>query len=156
VFARFALALLPLGLAMWAGHLLFHVTITVPSLGPTVQHVAADFGGWLHGGTGHAASAMAGMSQSAMGVMPGMSASSMGMMLTQGFDGTNLLSVQVLLMDVGLLFSLYVGWRLVREMTASARSMAAMLAIWCMSSTALYAVCVWVLTQPMEMRGMAM
>jgi hypothetical protein len=99
---------------------------------------------------------MPGMSQAGMGMMPGMSASSMGMMLTQGFDGTNLLSVQVLLMDVGLLFSLYVGWRLVREMTASAGSMAAMLAIWCASSTTLYAVCVWVLTQPMEMRGMAM
>jgi cytochrome c oxidase assembly factor CtaG len=155
VFARFALALLPLGLAMWAGHLLFHVTMTLPSLGSTMQHVAADFGA-LHGGAGHAASVMASMNQSAMVLMPGMSASSMGMMLTQGFDGTNLLSVQVLLMDVGLLFSLYVGWRLVREMTASARSMAAMLAIWCTSSTALYAVCVWVLTQPMEMRGMAM
>ena len=91
-----------------------------------------------------------------MVMMPGMSQSSMALKLTQGFDGTSLLSVQVLLMDVGLLFSLYVGWRLVREMTASARSMAAMLSVWCASSTLLYAVCVWVLTQPMEMRGMAM
>ncbi len=76
------------------------------------------------------------MSQSSMVMMPGMSQSSMALKLTQGFDGTSLLSVQVLMMDVGLLFSLYVGWRLVREMTASARSMAAMLSVWCASSTA--------------------
>jgi hypothetical protein len=41
-------------------------------------------------------------------------------------------------------------------MTSSARSMAAMLSVWCASNALLYAVCVWVLTQPMEMRGMAM
>ena len=150
VFCRFSLALLPLGIAMWAAHLMFHVTITLPSLGPAFAQAAADLGALLHGGARHVAAGMA--------MMPGMgmTASSMALKLTQGFEGTSLLSVQVLVMDVGLLFSLYVGWRLVREMTASVRSMAAMLSVWCVSSTVLYAICVWVLTQPMEMRGMAM
>jgi cytochrome c oxidase assembly factor CtaG/ferredoxin len=156
VFSRFSLALLPLGMAMWAAHLMFHVTLTLPSLGPALQQAWADLGRLLHGGGHAAASAMAGMSQAAMANMPGMSQSSMAMMLTRGFEGTSLLSVQVLVMDLGLLFSMYVGWRLVRQMTASAGSMAAMLSVWVASSAALYAVCVWVLTQPMEMRGMAM
>jgi Fe-S-cluster-containing hydrogenase component 2 len=156
VFCRFSLALLPLGIAMWAAHLMFHVTITVPSILPALQHATADLHGMLHRGAGHVANSMAIMSQSAMAMMPGMSQSSMALKLTQGFDGTSLLSVQVLIMDVGLLFSLYVGWRLVREMTSSVRSMAAMLSVWCVSNALLYAVCVWVLTQPMEMRGMAM
>jgi cytochrome c oxidase assembly factor CtaG len=153
VFCRFSLALLPLGIAMWAAHLMFHVTITLPSLGPTFAQAAADLGALLHGGARHVAAAMAMMP--GMG-MPGMTASSMALKLTQGFEGTSLLSVQVLVMDVGLLFSLYVGWRLVREMTTSVRSMLAMLSVWGGSSMLLYAICVWVLTQPMEMRGMAM
>jgi hypothetical protein len=128
----------------------------VPSLAPTFQHVAADLHAMLHRGAGHVTDSMSTMSQSSMVMMPGMSQSSMALKWTQGFDGTSLLSVQVLIMDAGLLFSLYVGWRLVREMTASARSMAAMLSVWCVSNALLYAVCVWVLTQPMEMRGMAM
>jgi ferredoxin len=153
VFCRFSLALLPLGIAMWAAHLMFHVTITVPSLGPAFAQATADLGSLLHGGGRHVAASMAMMPE--MG-MAGMTASSMALKLTQGFDGTSLLSVQVLIMDAGLLFSLYVGWRLVREMTSSTRSMAGMLSVWCVSNALLYAVCVWVLTQPMEMRGMAM
>jgi cytochrome c oxidase assembly factor CtaG len=159
VFCRFSLALLPLGIAMWAAHLMFHVTITVPSIMPAMLHAAADLHVMLHRSAGHVADSMVTMttmSQSSMAMMPGMSQSSMALKLTQGFDGTNLLSVQVLTMDVGLLFSLYVGLRLVRQMTASGRSMAAMLSVWCVSNALLYAVCVWVLTQPMEMRGMAM
>jgi hypothetical protein len=145
--------LLPLGIAMWAAHLMFHVTITVPSLGPAFAQATADLGSLLHGGARHVAAGMTMMPE--MG-MAGMTASSMALKLTQGFDGTSLLSVQVLIMDAGLLFSLYVGWRLVREMTSSTRSMAGMLSVWCVSNALLYAVCVWVLTQPMEMRGMAM
>jgi len=147
VFCRFSLALLPLGIAMWASHLMFHATVTVPSLGLMLHHAMADLG-LLHGRVGRAGNAMA--------MMPGMNESSLAIRLTRGFEGTSLLSVQVLTMDVGLLFSLYVGWRIMREMTASALGMAAMFALWATSSGALYGICVWVLTQPMEMRGMAM
>jgi Fe-S-cluster-containing hydrogenase component 2 len=157
VFCLFSLALLPLGMAMWAAHLLFHLTITLPTIGPALQQPWADLGALLHSGGGHGTAVLENISGMAgMANMSGMNQSSMAMMLTRGFEGTSLLSVQVLVMDLGLLFSLYVGWRLARQMTASVGPMLAMLSLWAGSNAALYAICVWVLTQPMEMRGMAM
>jgi len=78
------------------------------------------------------------------------------LMLIPGAKGINLFSLQIWMLDLGLLLTLYAGWRLVREMTASVRNAAAMLTIWALSSTAFYAICLWIYTQPMEMRGMGM
>ena len=44
LFCRFSQALLPLGLAMWAAHLLFHLFTGWATLGPALHQAAADLG----------------------------------------------------------------------------------------------------------------
>ena len=166
VFCRFALALLPLGLAMWTAHLLFHLATAASSLTPTLAHAWHTLAGSVHR---PAMSAMAGMQgMSDMAAMPGMkmnmgSMSQMTMvsrpiqiMLLPGAQGLNLFHLQIWILDIGLLLTLYAGWRLVRQMAASLRGAMAMLMLWALGSGAFYAVCLWVYTQPMEMRGMGM
>jgi len=166
VFCRFALALLPLGLAMWAAHLLFHMATATSSFMPTLTHAWHALTGGAHP---HAMSAMAGMQgMSQMGNMPGMNMDMSGMgamtmvskpiqlMLIPGAEGLNLFHLQIWMLDLGLLFTLYAGWRLVRQMASSARNAVAMLTLWALSSGLFYAICIWIYTQPMEMRGMGM
>jgi hypothetical protein len=56
-----------------------------------------------------------------------------------------LLPLEVLFLDVGLLLSLYAGYRLAPTLRA--------LAPWALLTVLLFAVGVWVLFQPMQMRG---
>lgn len=94
VVRRFTFTLVPMGVAMWAAHLLFHF---------------ANASG-----------------------LPGL--------ITPG---------QILLLDGGLLFTLYVGWRVAKQLSARA-----LLLPWAMLACGLYAAGVWILLQPMQMRGM--
>lgn len=145
VFCRFAIALLPLGLAMWAAHLSFHLATSWSSLPQIAQHAYASF-------TGH----QLGVAQSmSMMSMPA-AAKSIDFVLSPLARGTDLLDLQIWMLNLGLFLAWYAGWKLIRQMTASARNAGAMLLVWATSSTAFYALCVWVLTQPMEMRGMGM
>jgi cytochrome c oxidase assembly factor CtaG/polyferredoxin len=131
IFTRFALALLPLGLGMWSAHLLFHALTTWSSAVPLLQQFAHDLGlQFFNQPHWSSASAMAG-SQS-------------------------LLAVQLFLLDVGLVLTLYAGWRLARAWTNTpARSLRFMLP-WACAVAALYVFGFWVLLQPMQMRGMMM
>jgi hypothetical protein len=125
VLCRLALALVPLGLSMWSAHVLFHLLTGWSSLWPVAQRVAADIGVHVLG------EASWGM------VSPLVSA-----------DG--MLRLQILLLDFGLLVSLYVGWRVVRG--AGLRLVP--LVPWVTVAVSLYAVGVWTFLQPMAMRGM--
>lgn len=147
VFCRFALALQPLGLATWLAHLSFHIATSASSLGPAFDHAFADLAPRFHAA-----------GESMMGAMPGMMAACrpVDVMLMPGAKGFNLLSVQVALLDLGLLATLYAGWRIVRELTESGRRRAVMHAIWMAACGVLYAAAVWMFTQPMQMRGMGM
>ena len=163
IFCRFAFAMVPLGLAMWAAHLTFHFVTATSTFLPSVQHAWHALTGAAH----HRAASMQSMAN-----MPGMNMQSMQsmtsmpamdmiskpsqLMLIPGAKGINLFSLQIWMLDLGLLLTLYAGWRLVREMTTTVRNAAAMLTIWALSSTAFYAICLWIYTQPMEMRGMGM
>ena len=151
LYCRFSLATLPLGLAMWTAHLLFHLATAASSTLPILDQFASDFRAVAHV---HAAPINA-MLAALPAAMPA-SCAPMMVMLTSGSGGTNLLSLQLWILDVGLLFSLYAGWRIIRQLTSTFRDSMAMLALWAISSTAFYALCVWVFTQPMQMRGMGM
>ncbi len=62
LFCRFSQALLPLGIAMWAAHLLFHLFTGWATLGPALHQAAADLG-WHFlraGSLGNGAAALAG------------------------------------------------------------------------------------------------
>ncbi|MGA9716795.1 MAG: hypothetical protein WBQ79_00830, partial [Acidobacteriaceae bacterium] len=128
-FCRSALALAPLGLGMWAAHLLFHLLMGVPSWLPLMQQAGQDFGlQWLGAPYWNAGA----------GVL----------------RGNGLLQLQLLFLDGGLLLSLYVAWRMAAHMNRVKRLLAAMpLAL---LTIAFYGFGFWVLLQPMQMRGMMM
>ncbi|MBV8865031.1 MAG: cytochrome c oxidase assembly protein, partial [Acidobacteriaceae bacterium] len=61
---------------------------------------------------------------------------------------------QLLLLDAGLLVTLYVGWRVAVQSARKLRTAAGLMAPWAALATALYCAGVWILFQPMQMRGM--
>jgi hypothetical protein len=129
LFCRFSMALLPVGLAMWGAHVLFHLSSAWSTAWPVIQRAAGDLGaGWL--GT------------------PRWTASS------PLFAADVMLAAQLLLLDAGVLLSLYVGWRIARAYTSRPKDGLLLLAPWATVAAVLYAAGVWVVFQPMQMRGM--
>jgi hypothetical protein len=63
--------------------------------------------------------------------------------------------LQILFLDSGLLLSLYVIIRIAEQYVDGMRRIVALAAPWAILSMGLYAVGIWILFQPMEMRGMA-
>lgn len=146
VFCRFALALLPLGFATWLAHLGFHIATSTSSLWPALQHAYADLVPSFRAALGQ------------MPDMPGMMSACrpVDLMLMPGAKGFNLLSVQVAVLDIGLLFTLYAGWRITAELIGTARARMSANALWIAACCIFYAAAVWIFTQPMQMRGMGM
>jgi cytochrome c oxidase assembly factor CtaG len=135
VFCRYALALVPLGASMWAAHLLFHLATGGGALLPVVQRAATDLG------VGALGAPSWGMAAPATGL-------------------TWLLPVLLLLLDAGLLLSLWVAWRVTSDL-AAARDIpslraAGLLAPWGSLACVLWAAAIWILLQPMQMRGAMM
>jgi hypothetical protein len=128
-FGRGALALVPVGMGMWAAHLAFHLVMAAPALLPLVEQAVQDFG--LHG-----------LSAPLWGA---------GAMVLQG---NGLLQLQLLFLDAGLLLSLYLAWRTVAATPIARRLLA--VAPLALLTIALYAFGFWVLLQPMQMRGVMM
>jgi ferredoxin len=128
-FCRSALALVPLGMGMWAAHLLFHLLMGVPGLLPLVQQAGQDFGlHWMSA--------------------PQWSAT------TSVLQGNGLLQLQLLFLDGGLLLSLYLVWRMAAR-TRVVRRLSAVAPL-VLFTVALYGFGFWLLLQPMQMRGMMM
>lgn len=65
-----------------------------------------------------------------------------------------ILVLQTLLLDAGLLLSLYVGWRVARQCAPRLRGALGLLAPWACVAIALYASGIWIYLQPMQMRGL--
>lgn len=98
---RFIFSLVPLGVSMWAAHLLYH--------------------------------------------------------LAMGWNPSDWLTpTQILLLDAGVLLTLYVAWRIAKQYSERFGQTIALLAPWSLLSLALYAAGIWILFQPMQMRGMMM
>jgi hypothetical protein len=130
---RWALALLPLGLGMWAAHLSFHLLTAWDSLGLGIAQAGHEL-------------LRAGIAQPDwMGERPLLGAGS-------------LLGVQLGLLDVGLLGTLYVGWRMTggaaKAVAAGIGGRVLLLLPWGAIAGLLYAAGVWILLEPMQMRGM--
>jgi hypothetical protein len=131
VFCRFSQALLPLGLAMWAAHLLFHLSTGWTTLAPAIHQAGTDFGWHL------LAPARWGME------LPLLPANTM-------------LSVQLLLLDAGLLLTLYLGWRLAQQWVTRVSRAVLLVLPWAITVAVTYAAGVWIVLQPMQMRGVIM
>jgi cytochrome c oxidase assembly factor CtaG/polyferredoxin len=128
-FCRGALALVPLGMGMWAAHLLFHLAIGLPGLLPLLQQTGQDLGVRWGGAPGWSAGANV-------------------------LQGNGLLQLQLLFLDGGLLLSLYLVWRMVVDTRIVRRLLA--IAPLVLLALALYASGFWLLLQPMQMRGVMM
>jgi hypothetical protein len=74
---------------------------------------------------------------------------------SQGFGLENLRVLQTLLLDVGLLASLYLGWRIARLYAPKLRLAFRVMAPWGAVAIALYLFAVWTCLQPMQMRGLS-
>jgi hypothetical protein len=120
VATRYAYALMPLGFGMWLAHYCFHFLTSFDTAVPVTQRFAADLGlAW-----------------------PGMPAWASACCR----PGTaRLLRLEFLFLDVGLLLSLYAGYRLSSSLKV--------LLPWALLLVVLFAAGVWILLQPMQMRG---
>jgi hypothetical protein len=120
VATRYAYALVPLGFGMWLAHYSFHFFTTCGAIVPVTQRFAADIGlpsvGEL---TWNCACCVA--------------------------DTPWLLRLELLFLDLGLLLSLYTGYRLAPNLKA--------VGPWAVLIVLLFAAGVWIVFQPMQMRG---
>lgn len=126
---RFVLSLVPLGFGMWCAHFLFHLLGGAGTAVPVVQRAAAGVGLRV---LGEPAWGVAALAAPAGWLVP----------------------LEVLLLDLGLLLTLYVGWRIACGYRPSGRRALGLLLPWASLATALWVAGVWILLQPMEMRGM--
>ncbi|HEX5084643.1 MAG TPA: FesM, partial [Blastocatellia bacterium] len=125
----FALTLAPLGFGMWAAHLAYHFLTGAAVVIPVAQRVASDLGSSLLGRPDWAGAA----------ALP-------------PIDW--LPSLQILLLDGGLLLTLYASWRVARRFSAGAGRALGLFVPWAGLAVMLYAAGVLIVFQPMEMRGL--
>jgi hypothetical protein len=129
--ARLAPALVPVGFSMWLAHFGFHLVTGLGTLGPAATRAASD--------AGLATACDASMSGMLMGPISG-----------------TLEGLQIAVLGAGLVVSIAVAWRLSLGLASRPRLALALAAPWFLLATALYGAGVWIMLQPMEMRGMMM
>lgn len=126
---RFVWCLVPLGFAMWLAHYSFHFFTSFDTIVPVTQRFVAD-----------------------LGLGSGGSPDWTCACCRPAPDW--LLKTEIMMLDVGLLASLYASWRVGVALTTGARGRAAKaVAPWVVLLAILFAVGVWILLEPMEMRG---
>jgi len=129
--STFAPAFVPLGFSMWLIHFSYHLLSSGQTALPVIQRAAMDTGITIFGA-------------------PDWSLSS----AMQSFDW--LPSVELLVLDLGLLLTLYIGWRLASRFRLSFTHTLRLNAPWASLAVVLYSIGVWIIFQPMQMRGMMM
>lgn len=125
---RFTMTLVPMGFAMWLVHMLFHLFTSWGTVIPSVQRAAEDLGSTILGEPAWALSCC-------------------------GPAPEWLVPLELLILDIGLLASVWLQYRLAGQLTHRLfREFAAWLP-WAVLSLALWLTGVWIIFQPMEMRG---
>jgi hypothetical protein len=129
--SSFAIGFVPLGFSMWLVHLSYHLLTGAQTALPVIQRAAMDVSVTIFG-------------------QPDWSLSSTAI----NFDWFP--ALQLLLLDLGLLFTLYVGWRLAGRFQLRFTRTLGLLAPWSVLAFVLYSIGVLIIFQPMQMRGMMM
>jgi cytochrome c oxidase assembly factor CtaG/ferredoxin len=129
--STFAQAFVPLGFSMWLAHFSYHLVNGALTAVPVVQRAARSAGLSILGKPDWSLSA----SMINFGWLP---------------------SAQLLMLGLGLLFTLYIGWRLASSFRLKFAWTLGMVAPWAVLALVLYAAGVWIIFQPMQMRGMMM
>ena len=125
---RYAFALIPLGFAMWVAHYSFHFFTSWEAIIPATQRFASDLGAELLGPSEWICACC-----------------------RPAADWV--LRFELLALGVGLLTTLYTALRIAESRTSSTRQSIGAVAPWGLLAIVLYAAGVWILLQPMEMRG---
>jgi len=125
---RFAFAFVPLGFSMWLAHYSFHFLTSSETIIPVTQRFTRELG-W-HG----------------LGMPRWICACCRP--LTDW-----LLQAELLALDLGLLASLFVAWQTAGTLTTTATLRWKLAAPWCGVITILFLLGVWIVFQPMQMRG---
>jgi cytochrome c oxidase assembly factor CtaG len=125
---RFSYSLVPLGFSMWLSHYTFHFLTSYGTVIPVVQRFAADFGRMFLG-------------------EPEWSCACCGPVADW------LPRLEIVFLDTGLLLALFTGYRI--SVGLSARPLQALKGFvpWGLLSLILFAAGVWIVLQPMQMRG---
>jgi len=129
--STFAQAFVPLGFSMWLAHFSYHLVNGALTAVPVIQRAARSTGLSILGKPDWSLSA----SMSSFDWLP---------------------SVQLLMLGLGLLLTLYIGWRLASSFRLKFARTLGMAAPWAVLALVLYAAGVWIVFQPMQMRGMMM
>jgi hypothetical protein len=128
VATRFTYALVPIGFGMWLSHYCFHFFSSCDTVIPTMQRFAADLG-WTALGD------------------PVWSSSCCGSVAEW------LPHVEIMFLDLGLLLSLYVGYRIATPQSGPTRQGLKAFFPWSLVILLLFAAGIWIVLQPMQMRG---
>jgi len=127
--SRFVMTLVPLGFSMWVAHFVYHLLTGASVIVPVVKRAACDAG----------ISSLGSPDWSSAGAMAPVDW---------------LTSIQILLLGAGLLLTLYACWRTAFSFTNQTRSAFGLLLPWAVFAIVLYVTGLWIVFQPMQMRGM--
>jgi hypothetical protein len=127
--STFAPAFVPVGFSMWLIHFSYHLLSGGQTALPVIQRAAMDVEINILGAPDWSLS----------GAMPSLDW---------------LPSLNLLLLDLGLLLSLYLGWRIASRFNLSFAQTVRLNAPWAGLSFVLYSIGLWIIFQPMQMRGM--
>jgi ferredoxin len=131
IVSRYAPAFVPLGFSMWLIHFSYHLLTGGQTALPVIQRAAMDVGITLLGTPDWSLSS----TMPAMDWLP---------------------ALELLLLDLGLLFTLYIGWRATSRFGLTLSHRLRLNAPWAALGFLLYSIGMWIIFQPMQVRGMMM
>ena len=124
--SRYAWGLVPLGFGMWTAHYLHHLLIGGFTVVPVIQQYLRD-----------------------LGIPAGEPGWGLGAMVPEVW----LFPLELVFLQGGLLVSLLATWRIAQETDGPRRRALRAFAPWALLATSLAGAGIWLLLQPMEMRG---
>ena len=119
----------PLGFAMWLSHFVFHLFTGSHMPIPVVQRIALDL-------------QMTFLGKPNWGIA--------------SWAIPQLLDFEILFLDLGLLVSLYAGWRVAQRYNSTIKRCLLIFTPWSLVYILFFLVAIWIIFQPMDMRGTMM
>ena len=127
--SRFAPAFVPVGFSMWLIHFSYHLFSSGQTALPVIQRAAMDVGITVLG----APTWLLSSTMPSLDWLP---------------------SFELLFLDLGLLLTLYISWRIALRFRLNFGQTLRLNAPWAALAVVLYSIGVWIIFQPMQMRGM--
>ncbi|MEK6249161.1 MAG: cytochrome c oxidase assembly protein [Planctomycetales bacterium] len=126
--SRFALALIPLALAMWTAHYTFHLLTRAGTFISAGNRFLSDWGLMTLSDAAYACGCC-------------------------GSVASWILPLEIILLDIGLCVSLYIAYRIANDVSRSRRQAIKAWVPWAILLLTLFATGIWIFFQPMQMRG---